>query len=526
MENVFFDPHVTMPPSILKSFSLKEEQVHLQSERRLVHQSGRQMRIAKKERLMYTNGLIRKHLGGTWLVAAILLGIGAGAVSAAENNSYADLAAKVKHSVVNVATTMTVEGPAGLEGLNPSNSPLEEFFNRFFGGMPRTRREANALGSGLLIDDLGLILTNNHVVEKADKISVILQNQNEFDAEVVGRDPKTDLALIRIASPSGRLPQPASLGDSDAMRVGDGVMAVGNPFGLGHTVTVGIISAKGRVLGAGPYDDFLQTDAAINPGNSGGPLFNMQGEVIGINTAIVAGGQGIGFAVPINLVKELLPQLKTGSVTRGWMGVVIQDLTPELAESFGLEANKGALVADVVQGGPADQAGLTRGDVIQSVDGKPVETAHELSRLVATNKPQSKIALDILRDGQKETVKVRIGEMPTQETAQLGGKDILPDQGWGMAVQPLTPDLAQHLGLDESESGAVVAGIKPDSPAGEADLRSGDIIKEIDRKPIQNREDVVRAIEQSKGKAKILLLVKREGKTVYVVLKTNGNQKG
>jgi len=450
--------------------------------------------------------------------AAALLVAGGSAAAAVDAPSYADLAEKVKHSVVNISTTKIVESSPG-QGFGGPNSPLEEFFNRFFGQMPRTRRKANALGSGFLIDDLGLILTNNHVVAQAAEIQVVLQNQQEFDAKVVGRDPKTDLALIRIESSKENLPDPAPLGDSDKLRVGEAVMAVGNPFGLGHTVTVGIVSAKGRVIGAGPYDDFLQTDAAINPGNSGGPLFDMDGEVVGINTAIVATGQGIGFAIPINLAKELLPQLKTGSVTRGWLGVVIQDLTPELAESFGMKTTEGVLVADVATESPADEAGLQRGDVIVELDGTPLDSAQELSRKVAGRGPGESIDLRISRDGKRQTVEVRIGEMPDSGISRQGNleKD-LPDERWGLTVQPLTPDLARRLGLKENEAGVVVTGVEPDSPAGKAGLTPGDLIKEINRKPIKSREDLTQAIREAEGKGSLLLLVKRGRNTFYVVL--------
>ncbi|MCF8079885.1 MAG: DegQ family serine endoprotease [Desulfobacterales bacterium] len=459
-----------------------------------------------------------------FVAAALAFAAGTIPAAAVEAPSYADLAEEVKHAVVNISTTKIMESGQG-QGLGGPSSPLEEFFNRFFGQMPRTRRKANALGSGFLIDDKGLILTNNHVVAQADKIQVVLQNQQEFDAKVVGRDPKTDLALIQIESSKGNLPDPAPLGDSDELRVGDAVMAVGNPFGLGHTVTVGIISAKGRVIGAGPYDDFLQTDAAINPGNSGGPLFNMDGEVVGINTAIVATGQGIGFAIPVNLAKELLPQLKTGRVTRGWLGIVIQDLTPELAESFGMETSEGVLIANVVEDGPAEKAGLQRGDVITALDGTPVKSAQELSRKVAGNKPGQRIELRVHRNGEKQTVNVRIGEMPDAEGAREGGmEEVLPDAKWGLTVQPLTPDLARRLGLKQNEAGVVVTGVEPDSPAGKAGLTPGDLIQEINRKPIESREDLTQAIREAEGKGSLLLLVKRGRNTFYVVLEAEGEK--
>ena len=353
--------------------------------------------------------------------------------------SFADLADKVKGAVVNISTTQEVEGNPLMPFLGPE-SPFGEFFGHnlpkeFFGNQPHGKMKTHALGSGFVISKEGLILTNNHVVAKATEIKIKLLTGKEYDAKLVGRDPKTDLALIKV-KPDKDFPEPEVLGDSDALRVGDWVMAVGNPFGLGHTVTTGIISAKSRILGAGPYDDFLQTDAAINPGNSGGPLFNMQGQVIGINTAIIAQGQGIGFAIPINMAKELLPQLKTGKIVRGWLGVMIQDITPELAKSFGLIRSNGVLISDVVKDSPADKAGLLSGDVILRFDGKEIENAHKLSQLVAETAPNTLIKIGLLRNGKEKTLSLKIGTMP--EEAQ---KSISPqkENDWGMMVQELTP---------------------------------------------------------------------------------------
>ncbi len=311
-----------------------------------------------------------KFLTYVTLISVMLLFSGTGESGAAAAGSgqqgppsFADLAERVNHAVVNISTTQVLKENPMKPFMGP-NSPFrdffgDEFFKRFFGdgSQGQGAMKTHALGSGFVIDYDGLILTNNHVVEKADEIKIKTDTGKDYDAKVVARDPKTDIALIKVSAGSD-FPKPAQLGDSGSIRVGDWVMASGNPFGLGHTITAGIISAKGRVIGAGPYDDFLQTDAAINPGNSGGPLFNMNGEVVGVNTAIVAQGQGIGFAIPINLVKEILPQLKSGKVTRGWLGVMIQDITPELAESFGIKQTTGVLVGDVVPDGPADKAGI------------------------------------------------------------------------------------------------------------------------------------------------------------------------
>jgi serine protease Do len=436
--------------------------------------------------------------------------------------SFANLAQSVKDSVVNISTTQVMSGGAANPFQGP-DSPLrdffgDDFFKHFFGDVPQGRMKTHALGSGFVLDKQGLILTNNHVVEKASEIKVKLENGKEYTAKVLGRDPKTDLALIKV-KPDANFPAPLVLGDSDATRVGDWVMAVGNPFGLGETVTVGIISAKGRIIGAGPYDDFLQTDAAINPGNSGGPLFNMKGDVIGINTAIIAQGQGIGFAIPISMAKELLPQLEAGKIVRGWLGVMIQDVTPDLAKSFNLKETNGVLVSDVTQGSPATDAGFKQGDVIIRFDGKPVANAHALSRLVAATAPGTKAKVDILRDGSPMPVLVTIGTMPqSPQEANMS-----PEKGttWGMAVQEITPELARGLGLNPDEGGVVIASVQPGSPAGEAGLQSGDVIKEVNRQKIKGLRDYNQGLEKT-GQS-LLLLIKRGSGRIFVVLQAASN---
>ncbi|ROQ93441.1 DegQ family serine endoprotease [Desulfosoma caldarium] len=433
--------------------------------------------------------------------------------------SFADLADKVKDSVVNISTTQVIKGHP-LQPFMEPNSPFreffgDEFFKRFFGDIPKGSRKTNSLGSGVVIDASGLILTNNHVVEKATEIKIKLQNGQEYAAKVVGRDPKTDLALIQ-AEPDKNFPKPAALGDSNALRVGDWVMAVGNPFGLGHTVTVGIISAKGRIIGAGPYDDFLQTDAAINPGNSGGPLFNMNGEVVGINTAIVARGQGIGFAIPINVAKDLLPQLRTGKIVRGWLGIMIQDVTPEIGESFGLKETKGVLVSDVVKDSPAEKGGIEVGDIITKFNGEEVHDAHELSRRVAATPPNSKVKVELLRDGSKKVLTITLGTMPDEEEAAAQPES--RESVWGLKVQNMTKPLAERFGWDSSERGVIVTEVEPDSPAAEARIQPGDLIKEVNRKKIQNVRDYNQAMKGAEKKKSLLLLVKRGQRSFYVVL--------
>ena len=468
--------------------------------------------------------------GYVTLISIMLLFSGSGESGAAFPGSgpqgppsFADLAERVNHAVVNISTTQVLKESPMKPFMGP-NSPFrdffgDEFFRRFFGegSQGQGPMKTHALGSGFVIDDNGLILTNNHVVEKADEIKIKTDAGKDYDAKVVARDPKTDIALIKVSA-GADFPKPAQLGDSNSIRVGDWVMASGNPFGLGNTITAGIISAKRRVIGAGPYDDFLQTDAAINPGNSGGPLFNMNGEVVGVNTAIVAQGQGIGFAIPINLVKEILPQLKSGKVTRGWLGVMIQDITPELAESFGIKQTTGVLVGDVVQDGPADKAGLKRGDIVIALNGKDLENAHALSRQVASTAPNTQITLKILRDGKNKEIKVAIGTMPEEKAETPAAEE---KNSWGLTVQNLTSDLAQRFGWDENERGVVISDIQPGSSAAEAKLRPGDLIQEVNRQKIQNIRDYNQALQKLKKGESLLLLIKRGKNTFYVALKEN-----
>jgi serine protease Do len=458
-------------------------------------------------------------LVGIWVLASLLTPVTASGRMVAD---LADLAEEVGHVVVNLSTTQIIRSERQ-PGMG-QDSPLrdffgDEFFDRFFGGGPQRERRANALGSGVIISGDGLILTNHHVVARATEITVRLNTDKEYTATLVGSDPQTDLALIQV-KPDKDFPAPARLGDSDATRVGAAVMAVGNPFGLGHTVTAGIISAKGRIIGAGPYDDFLQTDAAINPGNSGGPLFNMDGEVVGINTAIVAQGQGIGFAIPINLAVELLPQLKKGKVVRGWLGVMIQDMNEELAQSMGLKDTDGVLVSDVVKGAPAEKAGLRRGDIIVQVDGDDIEEATVLSRKIAGTEPGSNIKVTVIRDGKRQTIPVTLGTLPDESSSRRSPPEQQqqPDARWGLSVQALTPELARRLNLEADQQGVVIVGIEPDSPAAQSGLQPGDLIQEVDRKPIRNLEDFNKIVPQSE-KDRLLLLVRRGPGTVYIVLK-------
>jgi serine protease Do len=422
--------------------------------------------------------------------------------------SFADLAERVSKGVVNIQTSKTVQSPELPRQFE------EFFFGTPFGQMPR-EQTVPSLGSGFVISPDGYIVTNNHVIEEVDEIKVLFEDGRELDAEVVGRDPKTDIALIRVkAEDLFALP----LGDSDSVRPGEWVVAIGNPFGLSHTVTAGIVSAKHRIIGQGTYDDFIQTDAAINPGNSGGPLIDLRGQVIGINTAINPRANTIGFAVPINMAKDILPQLRaTGHVTRGWLGVVIQRITPELAEHLELDASKGALVSRVMPGGPADKAGIKRYDVIVEFAGKPVDEMNDLPRIVAGTPVGDEVDVVVLRDGKRVELSAEVGKMEEQAPVELAAT---PDAGagaesYGLRVQNLTPDLASRLGVEE-EGGVVVSGVAPGSPADAAGLRREDVILEVDKHAVANVSDLEKSLSEAKDGA--LLLIRRGDATVFVPL--------
>jgi len=393
-------------------------------------------------------------------------------------DSFSEVAGKVRKGVVNISTTKVVEQKGMSDFFN------DEFFKKFFGEkMPdipehRRRFRSKSLGSGFVIDNEGLIVTNNHVVENADEIIVKLPDEKEFSAEVVGTDPLTDLALLKI-DPENETLHPLNLGDSEKANVGDWVVAVGNPFGLESTVTAGIVSAKGRVLGEGPYDNFMQTDASINPGNSGGPLVNMDGEVVGINTAIIPSGQGLGFAIPVNMLKELLPDLKSGEVKRGWLGVSLQPINEKLAETFGLEKATGALVADVIKGDPASKGGVKAGDIILAVDGEKIEDSKELVNYIGKKSPGEVVNLKIFRNGEKINIEVKLGERETQKVASKDTKS--PDSN--ITVSTLSKDDADKLGIP---GGVKVKDVNRMSSAFEAGLRPGNVIVWVNRKQIEN----------------------------------------
>lgn len=447
------------------------------------------------------------------LAAPLTASEGSAGAATGSGSPFTVLAERLGPTVVNIKVTK-VENTRFDRFQSPDGS---DFFDRFF-DHPQTPRghRVQGAGSGVIIQNDGVIVTNNHVVEGAREVTVTLADKSEYQAQVVGRDPKTDLAVLKVQG--GRELPAATMGDSEKMRVGDWVVAIGNPFGLGHTVTSGIVSAKGRVIGAGPYDDFIQTDASINPGNSGGPLFNMDGEVIGINTAIVPQGQGIGFAIPINTVRPLIPQLvEKGEVTRGYMGVNIQPVTADLAKAMNLGAQKGALVADVVAGGPAEKAGIRRGDVIVAFNGKGVDESHALPALVAASPVGKEAAVTILRDGKEHQLTVTIARMPGDSAkAEQPGQ---PSQGkWGLSLRDLDPQSAQKLGL-KTDKGVLVAGVLPGSPAEEAAIKQGEVILEVNRKPVGSIEELKAEIARAGDSASLVLLVQGEKGTRYVVLK-------
>jgi len=440
--------------------------------------------------------------------------------------SFNELVERVSPAVVNISTSRKVK----VQPFNPFKNfgprfgpgdPFDDFFDKFFEGNPGTGRNQHSLGSGFLFRPDGHILTNNHVVQNTDEIMVTLYNEKKYKAKVVGRDSETDIAIIKIKNADKPF-QYENLGDSDSIKIGEWVVAIGNPFGLSQTVTAGIVSAKGRVIGAGPYDNFIQTDASINPGNSGGPLFNMSGEVIGINTAIFASGQGLGFAIPINMAKKLLPQLiKHGKVMdRGWLGVMIQEITPELAKSFGLkEDQEGVLVGDVLAGSPAEKAGLKRGDVIISLDGKNVNKVSKLPGMVATSQPGKVLKIGVIRDGKEQIVDVTLGKKESKEevATQRGGEPGKADE-LVLVVRKVTSSDANELGVSP-DKGVLVERVEPGSSAENADVRTGDIVYEINGQAINGRDSYLSAIAKLEKGNIVRLLIRRKMGTVYLAFR-------
>ncbi len=430
-------------------------------------------------------------------------------------DAFVSVADRATPSVVNVSVRMKREtaesgpSPEAEERFREFFGP--ELFERFF-RRRQPREEGRAAGSGVLVDARGYILTNNHVVENAAEIEVRLSDDRKFKATLVGRDARTDLAVLKLENPGATFPV-AELGDSDRIRVGQWAIAIGNPFGLDRTVTVGIISATGRThVGLATYEAFIQTDASINPGNSGGPLLNLEGRVVGINTAIVSSGQGIGFAIPINMARDIMTQLiARGRVVRGWLGVVIQDLTPELSASFGVKEDAGVLVADVMKDGPAEAAGLKAGDVIVSFAGRPIKDVPDLQKRVAGVEPGRATPLVVMRDHKNVTLSVKIGEQPADDAD--AADDIL-----GLTVEPLTPETASQNRLS-ARSGLLVTDVTPGSPGAAAGIKAGDAILEVNRRPVSDAAALKQAVSGLKpGESVPVYLQRGGGSNEYVML--------
>jgi serine protease Do len=433
------------------------------------------------------------------------------------SRAFSEIVKAVSPAVVNISTTKIMSRQPG---------PFDEFFD-FFSPFPdgRTRKwKEQSLGSGVIVSSDGYIVTNNHVIERADEIKVILIDRKSFKARVVGVDPKTDVAVIKIDARD--LPV-VPWGDSDKLQVGEFVLAIGNPFGLSHTVTMGIISAVGRAdVGIADYEDFIQTDAAINPGNSGGPLVNIQGEIVGINTAIFSrtgGYQGIGFAVPSNMVRQVIEQLKKGTkVTRGWIGVSIQELTPELSQKFGLKATEGVLVSDVLRGGPAAKAGIQRGDIILELDGKKVKDVGTLRNTIAQSRVGSQVNAKVLRGETVMTIPVTIAELPSDISEVVPslnqGQESQGNALSGVTLVDLNLAIGKQLGLDREEKGVVVVRVEAGSPAEESGIRKGDVIQEIDRKRVTNLNDFNRVVSKIGRGDTVLVFINRNNKKFYVTL--------
>jgi serine protease Do len=491
-----------------------------------------------------------------WLkraAALVLIGVlvlpGGIARAKAGPDGFADLAAKLLPAVVNISTTQNVKSDKTARGPDvpqfPPGSPLDDLFKDFLdrnqkngqnGHPDATPHRATSLGSGFIVDPSGLVVTNNHVIADADEITVTLQDNTNLKAEVVGRDTKVDLALLRI-KPSKPLPA-VKFGDSDQTRVGDWVMAIGNPFGLGGTVTAGILSARGRDISAGQYDDFLQTDASINRGNSGGPMFNMNGDVIGVNTAIYSpsgGSIGIGFAIPANMARPVIDQIKEyGHPRRGWLGVRIQGVTDEIAESLGLDKPRGALIASVNDGGPAQKGGIQPGDVVLNFDGKEIPDVRQLPRIVAETPIDKSVKVTVWRKRKEEGVDVKVGEL--EETDQVASADA-GKQGsstapsdtpsvktLGLSLSSITPDLRTKFSLADDAAGVVVVDVQGNSPGAEKQLKAGDVIVEVAQEEVKSPSQVVDKIEEAKkaGRKSVLMLIDRAGELGWKALRIDG----
>jgi serine protease Do len=455
------------------------------------------------------------------------------AVAAARPQGFADLAERLSPMVVNISTSQTLRRPAAGQGGQQQGEGggggSDEFFKNFLDRDNRPRR-VQSLGSGFIIDPTGFVVTNNHVIDGADEITVILSDTTSLTAKLIGKDEKTDLALLKVES---KAPLPvAKFGDSDKARVGDLVMAIGDPFGLGGTVTAGIVSARNRDINSGPYDDFIQTDASINRGNSGGPLFNMDGDVIGVNSAIYSptgGSVGIGFSIPSNAAKRVIEQLKsTGTIARGWIGVRIQPVSDEIAQSLGMDKAKGAMIAGMTDGGPASKAGLQNGDVVINFDGKPVADSRALPRMVADTDIGKAVDIEVLRKGKPTTMPITIEKLV--EDAKVASADAKPGAttpvtpqvvNLGMTLAPITSDSRRRYKLNENAAGAVVTDVDGESPAGMKNIRPGDVITEVAQTKVMSPEDVTAKLtdEKNAGHKVVLLQISRGGELTYIGVK-------
>jgi serine protease Do len=441
----------------------------------------------------------------------------------ASRNSFAPVVKKVLPSVVTITSSRVVK--TGFQGGDDGIPPM---FRQFFGGdsdngggQPRAPRQQKeqGLGSGVIVSPNGYILTNNHVVDRATTVTVLMADKQEYKARVVGTDPKTDIAVLKVDA--GSL-EPITIGDSDKVQVGDYVLAIGNPFGVGKTVTMGIVSATGRAnLGIEDYEDFIQTDASINPGNSGGALVNDRGELIGINTAILANGsegnQGIGFAVPVSVARNVMDQIvNNGKVTRAYLGVMAQEVTPSIAKAFHEPEVRGALIGDVTPNSPAGKAGLEKGDIILDIDGKPVNNSAELRMHVSLMAPGTKVDVKVFRDGAEKTLPLTLAEMPTETARNEPPENSSEDALQGITVENVTARTAQQLGLPPAATGVVVSKVDPDSKAADSGLKRGDVIQEVNHKPVRNTADFESAMRNAKDAT--LLLVNRQGSTMYLAV--------
>jgi serine protease Do len=471
-----------------------------------------------------------RHLMAAGMAAIVIAFAGVASAASLPPETFADLAAKVTPAVVNISSTHHQKVSPDMEMPDfPKGSPFEQFF-RNFRGHGQGGQDVTALGSGFIIDPTGYVVTNNHVVEEASDIVVTLNDGKDYPAKLIGTDKKTDIALLKIDA--GKSLPSVTFGNSDTARVGDWVLAVGNPFGLGGTVTTGIISARSRDIHSGPFDDFLQIDASINRGNSGGPTFNLAGEVIGINSAIYSpngGSVGIGFAIPANEAKPVLAALREhGKVDRGWIGVQIQPVTPEIANSLGLSDVRGTLVTAVQPDGPAAKAKMEQGDVILSFNGQDVAETRELPRIVAATPAGKPVDVVVWREGTRKTLRVTVAAMKDQQQV-ASSEDASPDSQpeatanhvLGVQLSALTPDLRQQLGLADDVNGVVVMDVTEDGPAAKQGLRQGDIIEQVARNKVSDPSEVDRAVQQalSAKKSAVLLLVNRQGDEVFLAIK-------